>query len=92
VAPRNPLEEMLGEIWGQTLGTGRIGVHDDFFELGGHSLMAVRLLAQVEDVFGLRLQVRAMFDSPTVAGMAETIAGELARLAGEETLEQVLAE
>src|SRR6185436_17460517 len=24
VAPRNPLEEMLGEIWGQTLGTGRI--------------------------------------------------------------------
>ncbi len=92
VEPRNPLEEMLEEIWGQALGTGRIGVHDDFFELGGHSLLAVRLLARVEDVFGIRLQVRAMFDRPTVAGMAETVAGELARLAGEETLQQVLAE
>ncbi|HEX7186484.1 MAG TPA: amino acid adenylation domain-containing protein [Thermoanaerobaculia bacterium] len=92
VAPRNAVEEMLAEIWSEVLAADRIGVHDDFFELGGHSLLAVRLVSQVRDAFGVRLQVRMIFDAPTLGEMAEKLAEEMLRQAGEETLQQVFAE
>ncbi|MFX1815367.1 non-ribosomal peptide synthetase, partial [Paraburkholderia sp. A1RI_3L] len=40
VAPRNPTEAMLADIWREVLGIGQVGVHDNFFALGGHSLAA----------------------------------------------------
>ena len=45
VAPRTPIEEVLGMIWIELLGVERVGIHDNFFDLGGHSLMAMRLIA-----------------------------------------------
>ncbi|MET8846269.1 amino acid adenylation domain-containing protein [Amycolatopsis sp. NPDC004625] len=73
-APRTPVEEVLCGLFAEILDTAAIGVDDDFFALGGHSLMATRLVARLRSVFGVELQVRSVFETPTVAGLAALLA------------------
>jgi amino acid adenylation domain-containing protein len=73
VAPRTPVEEVLAGIWAEVLRRPRIGATDDFFELGGHSLLVMRLIAHVEDAFGVELPIRAVFAAPTLEAMAAGI-------------------
>jgi acyl transferase domain-containing protein/acyl carrier protein len=73
VAPRDPEEEKLAAMWSELLGIQPIGVEDNFFDLGGHSLLATRVLARVQDIFKVRLPMRAIFEAPTVAGLAEHV-------------------
>ncbi len=47
VAPRNPQEEILANIWQEVLNIDQVGINDNFFELGGHSLLATRLISRV---------------------------------------------
>jgi amino acid adenylation domain-containing protein len=73
MAPRDPLEEGLIELWRQVLGTDAVGVQDDFFLLGGHSLKAMRLLASMERTYGTALSMKDFFDAPTVEACAAWI-------------------
>ncbi|HEV7509092.1 MAG TPA: non-ribosomal peptide synthase/polyketide synthase [Thermoanaerobaculia bacterium] len=75
VAPRNPAEEKLAAVWRDVLGLEALGVHDDFFALGGHSLLAVRAAFRTSEAFGVEVPVAALFQAPTVAGLAEWLAG-----------------
>lgn len=71
VAPRNEIEERLAAIWSEVLRLPRIGVNDNFFELGGHSLLAAQIVSRVRREFGIESPLRAMFESPTVAQLAD---------------------
>ena len=71
VAPRNPLEETLAEIWRETLGVAQVGVESNFFDLGGHSLLATRVVTQIRERYGVELPLRVLFESPTIAGLAQ---------------------
>ena len=62
-------ERVMAELFAKVLGAERVGAGDDFFELGGHSLLAMKLLGQVTETFGAALPLRAVFDSPTPAGL-----------------------
>jgi acyl carrier protein len=74
VAPRNPMEQALADIWRQVLRIEQVGVEDNFFDLGGHSLLATQVIARIRSTFHVQLPLRSMFDTPTVAGLAQQIA------------------
>ncbi|HWX41226.1 MAG TPA: condensation domain-containing protein, partial [Blastocatellia bacterium] len=80
-APRTPIEETISELWAQSLGRARIGVHDDFFELGGHSLLATQLIVLLRKSFQVNLPLRILFEAPTIAKLAV----EIARIKGKQT-------
>ncbi|BAY66478.1 amino acid adenylation domain-containing protein [Calothrix brevissima NIES-22] len=73
-APRNPVEEMLVQIWAEVLGIKQLGIHDNFFELGGHSLIATQLISRVRATLKVELPLRTIFEATTVADFAEHIA------------------
>jgi amino acid adenylation domain-containing protein len=75
VAPRDAVEELVADIWGDLLGLDRVGVEDDFFELGGHSLIATQAIARIREAFGVELPLAGLFEAPTVADLAESIRG-----------------
>ena len=72
-APAGSLEAQLIELWQEVLGVRPIGASDDFFELGGDSLTAARMIQQVADLTGSTLPLGALYESPTVAGLARLL-------------------
>jgi acyl carrier protein len=70
---RTPVQALIARTWDDVLGTDHIGLDQDFFDLGGNSLVAVQLIAQVRQALGVKLPMRALFESPTVAGMAAVV-------------------
>jgi acyl carrier protein len=73
VAPRTPTEKAVEMICAQVLGVEQVGIFDNFFELGGHSLQATQLISKLRDTFEVELPLRCLFESPTIAGLAEEI-------------------
>ncbi|MCP4540466.1 MAG: amino acid adenylation domain-containing protein [Chloroflexi bacterium] len=73
VAPRTASEKILADIWVKVLDLEQVGIHDDFFDLGGHSLLATRIISRVRDAFQVDLSLRAFFEAPTVASLAERV-------------------
>ncbi|HVG06167.1 MAG TPA: amino acid adenylation domain-containing protein [Thermoanaerobaculia bacterium] len=73
------LEALMAHLLAELLGSKQVGHNNSFFDLGGHSLLATQLTARVREVFGAELDLRSLFESSTVAGLAERIK----RLSGE---------
>ena len=72
-APRTPVEEKLAQLFADVLGVSRVGIHESFFDLGGHSLLATQLVSRIRRGFEIALPVRALFETPTVAGIARHV-------------------
>ncbi|HEX7184605.1 MAG TPA: amino acid adenylation domain-containing protein [Thermoanaerobaculia bacterium] len=73
MAPRNLVEELLAGIWAEALRIAPPGVDESFFDLGGHSLLATRVMSRIREVCDVELTLRALFEKPTVAELAEQV-------------------
>lgn len=73
VAPRTPEEERVAAVWCDVLGLSRVGAHDDFFDLGGGSLAAAQMAARLRSDSGVPINVRGIFDNPTVEKLARML-------------------
>jgi amino acid adenylation domain-containing protein len=79
-APRTETEAAVAAVWSELLGVQTVGAEDSFFALGGHSLLVTRLVYRLRECLGVELPLRAVFSSPTVAGLAAEV--EALRCAG----------
>ena len=72
-APASPLEELLARTAAELLGLPRVGMRDNFFDLGGHSLLATQLVSRLNQEHGVEVSLQMVFDSATLADLADRI-------------------
>jgi hypothetical protein len=90
VTPRTPVEEALAGVWAEILRLPQVGVHDNFFALGGHSLLATQVIARLKAAFQVEVPLRCLFEAPTVAALAQTIAAYESRPGQTEQIARLL--
>ncbi|WP_245717619.1 non-ribosomal peptide synthetase [Nocardia jejuensis] len=71
--PSTVAEELVAGVYAELLGAERVGIDDDFFALGGSSLLAAKAVARVGALMDTTVGVRALFEAPTVGGLAALV-------------------
>nr|QEO74123.1 AMP-dependent synthetase and ligase [uncultured bacterium] len=84
IPPRTSLEKEVAKVWREVLGVERVGVEDNFWELGGHSLLATKVLSRLCDSLGLDLPLQSLFETPTLAGFAQSVGHHILASSGME--------
>jgi acyl carrier protein len=86
--PSPGLEQDIAEVVASLLGLSAVGAEEDFFLLGGHSLLAAQLIAVLSDSYGVEVELRAVFEGPTVRDLAaeveRLVVAQLAEMSDEE--------
>ena len=86
--PSDPTERYVADLWGNVLRLERVGADDNFFSLGGQSLFATQIVLRAGEAFGLDLDMRHLFEAPTVAEFAarivDLVSAEVEALTDEE--------
>ena len=74
IAPRNPVEAYLVELWREMLELGNeapISVRANFFQLGGNSIRGAVLINRLQRELDEIVHVVTLFDAPTLEELAE---------------------
>ncbi|MDQ1102854.1 type I polyketide synthase [Nocardioides zeae] len=81
-APRTDAEATVVEVVAAILGLQKIGVNDNFFELHTDSLMALQLVVQLRERYGIDLPVAQVFENPTAAELCVVVEEEVRQKGG----------
>jgi len=85
--PQTPTEQLLANIWAETLNLSTVSTTDNFFEIGGHSLLAARIVARVKPIFGVSVSLRSLFENPILSDFATTL--EIALQGTDQTFQPI---
>ncbi|WP_166924917.1 non-ribosomal peptide synthetase [Flavobacterium poyangense] len=66
VAPTNPNQQAIAEIWQEVLGIEKVGITDNFFELGGNSLIVAQVINRLGKELHKTVSFKSFFSSPTI--------------------------
>ena len=69
IAPRTNVEEVLADVWAETLGVRRVGIDDNYFALGGDSILSIRTRAGVLER-GFDFSLQQLFEHPTIRDLS----------------------
>ena len=72
IAPRTNVEELLADVWAETLGVRRVGIDDNYFALGGDSILSIRTRAGVLER-GFDFSLQQLFEHPTIRDLSELV-------------------
>jgi amino acid adenylation domain-containing protein len=89
--PRNPVEQILAEIWAEVLALKQVGIHDNFFQLGGDSILTIQVISKA-DLAGLSLTPKQLFTHQTIAKLAALVDTSQPRQAKDTTNELPLTQ
>jgi acyl carrier protein len=94
VAPRTLLQSLVAGVCAEVLGVEDVPTDVSFFDLGGNSLMATQVVTLLQEVLPVELDLRRVFEGPTVARLASVIEEERSMLPEPERLAmaEILAE
>ena len=73
VEPRSELERAVQAVWQEVLGLEQVSVESDFFRIGGNSIMANKVTTRLRAAMDAPLSGGAIFQHPTVAGLAKEL-------------------
>ena len=73
IAAQNPLEQQLIAIWQKIFRINKIGRQSNFFALGGHSLIAARIMMEIANVLGKKIEPVDFYKAPTINELAAVI-------------------
>ncbi|KWV68491.1 non-ribosomal peptide synthetase [Pseudomonas paracarnis] len=102
VALESDLQQQIAAIWCEQLQLAHVAGDDHFFLLGGNSITATQVVARLRESLGLELNLRLLFEAPTLAAFAAAVAqlqqdggvaqGAMHALSRQEDLPQSLAQ
>lgn len=68
--PQTDTEKKLLTIWQEVLQLSKISTQSNFFHLGGDSLLAIKLIALINDSFGINITINSLFKHPTIHSLS----------------------
>ncbi|SCX04628.1 non-ribosomal peptide synthase domain TIGR01720/amino acid adenylation domain-containing protein [Pseudomonas sp. NFACC25] len=74
VALESELQSRIAAIWREQLQVATVAADDHFFLLGGNSITATQVVARLRETLGLELNLRLLFEAPTLSGFAAGVA------------------
>ncbi|RQO54942.1 non-ribosomal peptide synthetase [Pseudomonas sp. KBW05] len=101
-ALESALQSQIAAIWCEQLNLATVAADDHFFLLGGNSITATQVVARLRETLGLELNLRLLFEAPTLATFAASVAqlqhdggvaqGSIHALSRQDDLPQSLAQ
>ncbi|MFJ2680221.1 non-ribosomal peptide synthetase [Pseudomonas sivasensis] len=73
-ALESELQQQIAAIWCEQLQVATVAADDHFFLLGGNSITATQVVARLRETLGLELNLRMLFEAPTLSTFAANVA------------------
>jgi len=76
VAPSNPVETQIANVWSQVLGLDQVGINDNFFDSGGNSLLFIQVHSKLQELLGQAISIVDLFRYPTISLLTQFLSQE----------------
>jgi len=83
IEPRDSSEYEVFQVFSQILNIEKISINEDIFDLGAHSLMAAQIASELRKKFCTKVEIRDIFEYPTIEKLAAVISRKAEKWAGE---------